>query len=166
MTPTTPTMKYLQDFNPGDIFTTRARTITEADVVNFAGISGDFFPLHTDEEFAKKTVFGQRVAHGALIFSISTGLMTQMGMLNDSLIAFYGIEKLRFVKPVFIGDTVHVTKKVTEVLERGADRGVVTFSTTVLNQRNEPVIMFSDKLVIKKRQPAPPPQDNPQSPAA
>ena len=74
-----------------------------------------------------------------------------MGLLADALIAFYGVEKLRFVKPVFIGDTVHVTKKVTDTLERGADRGVVTFSTTVLNQRKEPVLVYSDKLVVKRR---------------
>ena len=150
----------------GEIHTTRGRTITEADVVNFAGLSGDFFELHTNEEFAKTTPFGARIVHGALVFSISTGLMVQMNLLTESLIAFYGIEKLRFVKPVFIGDTVHVVKKVAEALERGADRGVITFSTTVFNQRNEPVLIYSDKLVVKRRSAAQHPQGNPQSPSA
>jgi 3-hydroxybutyryl-CoA dehydratase len=157
--------KYFEDFPIGEIHTSRGRTITETDVVNFAGLSGDFFELHTDEEFAKTTAFGRRIAHGALIFSISTGLMVQMNLLNDTLIAFYGIEKLRFVKPVFIGDTVHVVKKVAEVMERGAARGVVTFSTSVLNQRDEPVLVYSDKLVIKRR-PIPNLPDTPRSPSA
>jgi 3-hydroxybutyryl-CoA dehydratase len=104
-----------------------------------------------DAEFAKTTPFGRRIAHGALVFSISIGLVTQMGLLTDALIAFYGVEKLRFVKPVFIGDTLHVIKKVIDTLARGADRGVVTFSTTVLNQRNETVLVYSDKLVVKRR---------------
>lgn len=158
--------KFFEDLQVGDVHTTRGRTITEADVVNFAGLSGDFFELHTNEEFAKTTPFGRRIVHGALVFSISTGLMVQMNLLTDSLIAFYGIEKLRFVKPVLIADTVHVVKKVTETLERGADRGVVTFSTTVFNQRNEPVLIYSDKLVIKRRHSSPSPQDSPQSPSA
>jgi 3-hydroxybutyryl-CoA dehydratase len=157
--------KYFEDFPIGEVHTTRGRTITETDVVNFAGLSGDFFELHMDEEFAKTTAFGRRIAHGALIFSISTGLMVQMNLLNDTLIAFYGIEKLRFVKPVFIGDTVHVVKKVAEVMERGAARGVVTFSTSVLNQRDEPVLVYSDKLVIKRR-PIPNLPDTPQSETA
>jgi 3-hydroxybutyryl-CoA dehydratase len=157
--------KYFEDFPIGEIHTSRGRTITETDVVNFAGLSGDFFELHMDEEFAKTTAFGSRIAHGALIFSISTGLMVQMNLLNDTLIAFYGIEKLRFVKPVFIGDTVHVVKKVAEVMERGAARGVVTFSTSVLNQRDEPVLVYSDKLVIKRR-PIPNLPDTPQSATA
>lgn len=143
--------RYFEDLQKGETHTSRSRTITEADIVNFAGLSGDFTPLHMDEEFAKSTAFGRRIAHGALIFSISTGLSTQMNLLSDTLIAFYGIEKLRFTKPVFIGDTIHVIKKVTDTLERGADRGVVTFSTTVLNQRDEPVLVYSDKLVVKRR---------------
>jgi acyl dehydratase len=144
-------MKYFEDFVPGDTYASRGRTVTETDIVNFAGLSGDFFPLHVDEEFAKTTPFGRRVAHGALIFSISTGLSTQMSMLTDSLIALYSIEKMRFTKPVFAGDTIRVSRKVTDVLARGADRGVVTFSVTVRNQREEPVLVFSDRLVVRRR---------------
>lgn len=143
--------RFFEDLQPGEIHISRGRTITETDIVQFAGLSGDFTPLHVDDEFAKTSAFGRRIAHGALVFSISTGLVTQLNLLTDTLIAFYGIEKLRFTKPVFIGDTIHVVKKVTEMLERGADRGVVTFSTTVLNQREEPVLVYSDKLVVKRR---------------
>jgi 3-hydroxybutyryl-CoA dehydratase len=144
-------MKYFEDFVPGETYHSRGRTVTETDIVNFAGISGDFFPLHVDEEFAKTTPFGRRVAHGALVFSISTGLSTQMSLITDSLIALYSIEKMRFTNPVFAGDTIRLSRKVTETLERGADRGVVTFSVTVRNQRDEPVLIFSDRLVIRRK---------------
>ncbi|HWF11952.1 MAG TPA: MaoC/PaaZ C-terminal domain-containing protein [Bryobacteraceae bacterium] len=143
--------KYFDYFRIGEVHESGGRTITETDIVNFAGLSGDFSALHMDEEFAKTTPFGRRIAHGTLVFSISIGLVTQMNLVGESLIAFYGVEKLRFTKPVFIGDTVRVTKKVSELLERGAGRGVVTFATTVLNQRNEPVLVYSDKLVVKRR---------------
>lgn len=145
--------KYFEDFQVGDILETRGRTITEGDIMNFAGLSGDFTELHTNADFAAKGPFGQRIAHGLLVLSVATGLVIQLNLLTDSIIAFYGIEKLRFTKPVLIGDTVHVTKKVAEVLERGAGRGVLTFATTVSNQRNEPVLVYSDKLVIKRRLP-------------
>jgi acyl dehydratase len=143
--------KYFEDFQVGDVLESRGRTITEGDIMNFAGLTGDFTELHTNAEFAANGPFGQRIAHGLLVLSVATGLVIQMNLLTDSIIAFYGIEKLRFTKPVLIGDTVHVTKKVSELLERGAGRGVVTFATTVLNQRNEPVLVYSDKLVIKRR---------------
>ena len=103
---------YFEDFTPDRTFESRGRTITEVDVVLFAGLSGDFIELHTNEEFAKRSMFGRRIAHGALIFSISTGLVSQANLVNDTVLAFYGVDKLRFTKPVFIGDTVRVHKRV------------------------------------------------------
>jgi len=142
---------YYEDFTAGSVFESRGRTVTEADIVNFAGLSGDFVELHTNEEFARQSPFGQRIAHGALVFSISTGLMTQMNLVNDTVLAFYGLDKLRFTAPVFIGDTVRVTKRVIELKEKDADRGVVTFETQVLNQNHEAVIVYTDKLLVKRR---------------
>jgi 3-hydroxybutyryl-CoA dehydratase len=142
---------YYEDFTAGATLESRGRTVTEADIVNFAGLSGDFVELHTNEEFARQSPFGRRIAHGALIFSISTGLMTQMNVINDTVLAFYGIDKLRFTGPVFIGDTVRVTKRVIELREKDAQRGVVTFETQVLNQNNEPVLVYSDKLLLKRK---------------
>src|ERR1035438_10853967 len=113
---------YYEDFSTGGVLESRGRTVTEADIVNFAGLSGDFVELHTNEEFARKSPFGRRIAHGALVFSISTGLMTQMNLINDTVLAFYGIDKLRFTGPVFIGDTVRVTKRVVELKEKDAER--------------------------------------------
>ncbi len=140
---------YFEDFPVGRVAISRGRTVTEADIVAFAGLSGDFIELHTNEEFARQSPFGRRIAHGALIFSISTGLMTQMGEINDTVLAFYGVDRLRFTAPVFIGDTIHVTKRVAASERKGAGRGVVTFETSVLNQRDEPVLVYTDKLLLK-----------------
>ena len=133
------------------ISTSRSRTITEADIVNFAGLSGDFVELHMSEAFAAKGPFGKRIAHGALIFSISTGLSVQLDQITDTVIAFYGVDKLRFTHPVFIGDTIHIAKKVVSKQEKSADRGVVTFETTVLNQHGQTVIVYYDKVLLKAR---------------
>src|SRR5271154_4630785 len=142
---------YFEDYSIDDVRTSRGRTVTEADIVNFAGLSGDFVELHVNEEYARNGPFGRRIAHGALIFSISTGLMIQMGDIMETVIAFYGVDKLRFVKPVFIGDTIHVQKKVTAKDAKAADRGIVTSETTVLNQHDEPVVVYSDKVMVKIR---------------
>lgn len=143
---------YYEDFEPGGITVTRGRTVTESDIVAFAGLSGDFIELHTNEEFARQSPFGQRIAHGALIFSISTGLMTQTTSIADTVLAFYGIDKLRFTKPVFIGDTIHVTKKVLEKQEKGKGRGLIVFETSVINQNGQIVLIYHDKLLLKRRE--------------
>ena len=142
---------YFEDFTVGVEHVTRGRTITESDIMSFAGLSGDFIELHTNEEYARQSPFGRRIAHGMLTLSISTGLMTRMNLVTDTVVAFYGIDKLRFVKPVFIGDTIHVTKKVADTMAKGGSAGVVTFETTVLNQNGEAVLVYRDKLVVKKR---------------
>jgi 3-hydroxybutyryl-CoA dehydratase len=142
---------YFEDFTVGVEHVTRGRTITESDIMNFAGLSGDFIELHTNEEYARQSPFGRRIAHGMLTLSISTGLMTRMNLITDTVVAFYGIDKLRFVKPVFIGDTIHVKKTVLDTMAKGGTAGVVTFDTSVLNQNGEAVLVYRDKLVIKKR---------------
>ncbi len=141
---------YYEDFPIGQQHVTRGRTITEADIVNFAGLSGDFVELHTNEEYAKKGPFGRRIAHGLLTLSISSGLMVQMNLVTDTVVAFYGIDKLRFTKPVYAGDTIRVTKKVVEAMEKGKV-GVITFETSVHNQNGELVLTYRDKLVVQKR---------------
>lgn len=91
---------YFEDYEIGSKFVTSARTVTETDIVNFAGLSGDWFPLHTDEEYARKTVFKGRVAHGMLTLSIASGLLVRSGLVfPESLIAFYGMDKVRFTAP-------------------------------------------------------------------
>ena len=142
---------FFEDYVVDAVTTSRGRTITESDIVNFAGLSGDFVELHTNEEYAKRGPFGRRIAHGALIFSISTGLTLQMTTNHEGIIAFYGMDRLRFLGPVFIGDTIHVTKRVSEKQMKKDGRGVVKFETTVLNQDNNPVVIYNDLLMVKSR---------------
>ncbi|MEX2262134.1 MAG: MaoC/PaaZ C-terminal domain-containing protein [Bryobacteraceae bacterium] len=142
---------YFEEFVLDRLLETRGRTITESDVVSFAGLSGDFIELHTNDEYAKTTPFGQRIAHGALIFSVSIGLMTQMNLVTETVLAFYGVDKMRFTKPVFIGDTVRVAKRVIETREMGHSRGLITFDSKVLNQHGETVLAYQDKLLVKRR---------------
>jgi len=142
--------KTFDEYQLDETLVSRTRTITEADIVAFAGLSGDFHELHMSEEFAKRGPFGKRIAHGALIFSISTGLTIQMGA-SEHIIAFYGLDKLRFVKPVFIGDTLQVKKRVVELTPKDGQRGVVAFETTVLNQQHEPVVVYIDRVLVKRR---------------
>jgi 3-hydroxybutyryl-CoA dehydratase len=142
---------YFEDFAVGHKTITRSRTITESDIVNFAGLSGDFIELHMSEEWSRKGPFGKRIAHGLLVLSVSSGLTVQLGQTTDTVIAFYGIDRLRFTKPTFIGDTVHVEKEVLSAERKGSDRGVITFKTEVLNQNGEPVIVYQDKLMVRAR---------------
>ncbi len=142
---------YFEDFTVGVEHVTRGRTITESDIMNFAGLSGDFIELHTNEEYARQGPFGRRIAHGMLTLSVSVGLMTRMNLITDTVVAFYGIDKLRFVKPVFIGDTIYVKKKVAEAISKGGAAGVITFETTVLNQHGEAVLVYRDKIAVKTR---------------
>ena len=142
---------YFEDYSIDQIRTSRGRTITEADIVNFAGLSGDFVELHVNEEYAKKGPFGRRIAHGALIFSISTGLMVQMTSDHEAIVAFRGVDQLRFVAPVFIGDTIHVTKKTIDKQSKDGIRGLVTFETAVLNQDGKAVLTYIDRLLVKCR---------------
>lgn len=142
---------YFEDFELDHAVTSRGRTITESDVMAFAGLTGDFVELHTNAEYAKTTPFGRQIAHGALVFSVAIGLATRMNIMDDTVIAFAGVDKLRFVAPVFFGDTVHVVKKVVEKKEIGADRGTITFETRVLNQDAKLVVMFFDRVLLKRR---------------
>jgi acyl dehydratase len=103
---------YWEEWEIGAEFVTPARTVTEADIVNFAGLSGDYNPLHIDEEFCKKTQFGGRIAHGPLVYAIAAGLLFQLHLYDDTLIAFLGFDSLKFTRPVKPGDTIHAWVKV------------------------------------------------------
>ncbi|RNM12029.1 dehydratase [Nocardioides pocheonensis] len=129
---------FLTEFSVGQSWVTPARTITEADLVNFAGLSGDFNPLHTDEEFARGTQFGGRIFHGPGVFSVAIGLESRLGIKEGTAIAFLGMSwNLR--RPVRIGDTIRVEQRVAEVRPSTTkpDRGVVTFDVSVVNQAGE-----------------------------
>ena len=143
---------FWEEWEIGAEFQTASRTITEADVVNFAGISGDYNPLHIDEEFCKQTQFGTRIAHGPLVYSIAAGLLFQLHLYDDTLIAFLGFDSLKFTLPVKIGDTVRVWVEVLEKRETSKpDRGVMKRLLQVLNQRDEIVQEGVQAFLLKKK---------------
>lgn len=135
-------MTRFAEIEVGDAIETAGRTITEADLANFAGVSGDFNGLHTDAERMRESAFGERIAHGALVFSVATGLLWQARERPSHVVAFYGIDRLRFVAPVFVGDTVRVTATVAEKAprEHPSASGTVRYDTTVSNQDGETVL--------------------------
>ena len=141
-------MRYFEDFQVGDKIVTHGRTITEADVVMFAAFSGDWHPLHTDVEYAKKGPFKERIAHGFLVLSVASGLLP---LSEIAIIAFYGIDKLRFVNPVKLLDTIHVEFETVEKQERDERGGVITFRQTVRNQRGEEVAVGTMRTFIARR---------------
>jgi acyl dehydratase len=144
---------YLDDFEVGQSWTSPARTIGEADLVNFAGISGDYNPLHTDEEFAKTTQFGGRIFHGPGVFAVATGLESRLGIKEGTAIAFLGMT-WSLKGAVKIGDTIRVEESVGEIRPSSSkpDRGIVTFEVQVLNQRDE-VCQDGQWVVMFKRRP-------------
>lgn len=142
---------YLEDFEIGKTYESVGRTITEADVVNFAGLSGDFNPLHMDEEFGKQTLFGKRIAHGALGFIINTGLSNQMGLFEGTTIAFMECS-LKYVAPLCIGDTVHLCITPTEIIKGSKPgRGILKQNTQLINQDGKIIMESPQVLMMKSR---------------
>jgi 3-hydroxybutyryl-CoA dehydratase len=140
--------RYYDEIDIGQKWVMKGRTITEADVVNFAYLSGDWHSLHTDKEYAAQTSFGQRIAHGFLVLSIATGMVPAK---RETVRALYGVDKLRFVAPVFMGDTIHLEMEAVEKKERPDGTGVVAFDFRLVNQRGEPVIVCVYRLWMSKR---------------
>ena len=142
---------YFEEFQVGQEVITSGRTITETDIVNFAGLSGDFNFIHTNAVAAQATPFGQRVAHGMLVASVATGLAVQQGFIDGTTLAFRELT-WKFTRPVFIGDTVYVTLKVTETKSMARlGGGLVVFNARVLNQQNEIVHKGEMRMLIKSR---------------
>jgi acyl dehydratase len=143
--------RYFEDYESGAVRETLGRTITEADIVIHAGQTGDFYPHHMDAEWCKTQPFGQRIAHGTLIFSVAVGMTA--GEVNP--VAFtYGYDRLRFIKPVFIGDTITVRVTIGEKRESKSPRhGMVVELCQVFNQRGETVLAFEHLLMTERRAP-------------
>ncbi len=147
-----PRGRYWEEFKVGQTFETARRTVEAGDVSRFAGLSGDFNPLHVDAEFARQTPFGERVAHGMLTLSISTGQQNQLGLFEGTTLAFLGMDRVRFTAPVKLGDTVHTELTVREVRETSRpDRGVVVMDVVVRNQRGEAVATYEASLLVRRR---------------
>ncbi|WP_163264048.1 MaoC/PaaZ C-terminal domain-containing protein [Chelativorans alearense] len=140
---------HFEDYEIGATRTTTGRTITETDFVVHAGHTGDFFPHHMDAEFMKSTPFGQRIAHGTMVFSIGVGLTASV--INP--VAFsYGYDRLRFVRPVFIGDTIRTRTTIVEKHDdpKRTDAGRVIERCEVMNQRDE-VVLAADHIYVVER---------------
>lgn len=129
-----------EEFELGAIYDTQARTITEADVVSFAGLSGDFNPIHTDAEAAKNGPFGERIAHGMLTVAMATGMANMTGLMAGTTIALLE-QNIKYTGAVRFGDTVRLQMEVIEKRETSKpDRGIVKLAARVLNQRDELVV--------------------------
>jgi acyl dehydratase len=140
---------YFEEFEVGMSFSSPGRTLTESDIVTFAGLSGDFTQIHTDMEFSKQTVVGERVAHGLLGLAIVSGLAVRTGVLEGTVLAFREIVDWKFVKPIFIGDTVHVYQEIIEVkpLPR-LGGGAVNIELRLINQQDEVVMKGVWKVLV------------------
>ena len=145
---------YYEDLNVGDTFDSPGRTVTQGDVVAFAGLSGDFMPLHTDIEYGKSTIYGEPIAHGLLGLSIASGLFTRTTLATgfvNTVMALLGLE-WKFVAPIKFNDTIHVSIKVIDKRETSKpDRGIVTLERNVINQRGETVQIGKTPVMIKRR---------------
>jgi len=128
---------HYDDLSVGDQWTSLGRTVTETDIVNFAGMTGDYDPLHVDREFARQTPFGKPIAHGLLGLSLVAGLASQCPSVHT--IAFLKIEEWEFLKPIYIGDTVHAETEVIAKSANGRRTGYVTWRRRLVNQQGETV---------------------------
>lgn len=145
---------YFDDLSEAHMAVSPARTVTEADVVAFAGLSGDYNPLHIDAETAARSAFGRRIVHGLLGASIASGLFTRTELsmqLQESLVALLDLE-WRFVAPIFIGDTVHVEATIVDTREtRDPSRGIATLRRVVRNQSGEVVQSGTTQMLLRRR---------------
>jgi acyl dehydratase len=142
---------YYEDVEIGFRFETPARTVTEADFASFAEISGDFNPLHSDAVFAAGTIYGERIAQGALVLSFATGLRQRVGLFDGTLMGLLEIRRWRFLKPVRIGDTIRVVSEVIELRPTSKpDRGVMVQRVEVMNQAGD-VVNEGELVALLKR---------------
>jgi 3-hydroxybutyryl-CoA dehydratase len=149
--------EYFEDCRVGEKGVSPGRTITETDVVFFAAFTGDWLPIHTDAEYAKKSVFGERIAHGMLVLTVGSALLLRQGdhtLLPKATIALYALEKVRFVAPTKIGDTLHTESEVIRMTEMDQTKGLIVIRGDIKNQREETVATFTLKGVVGRR-PAP-----------
>jgi 3-hydroxybutyryl-CoA dehydratase len=149
-----PQEKAFEDFARGDIVITRGRTVDIGDISTFSGLTGDHYPLHTDEEYGKATRFGTRIAHGPLTFALAVGLVGMSGFYGNAITALVEVKSLRALKPVIPGDTLKVHAEVVELSEaRNPKYGTVHVNYSVRNQREEEVMAFLQIMLARRRTP-------------
>jgi 3-hydroxybutyryl-CoA dehydratase len=150
--PSGPRGMYFEEFQPGQRIVTAGRTITETDVVGFAGLSGDYNQIHVDADYSAQAPFGQRVAHGLLVIAVASGLAMQTGVMEGTVLAFREINEWKFIKPVFLGDTVHAVLEVKETKDlRRIGGGSVMIEIAVVNQKDETVMKGVWTVLIASR---------------
>ena len=144
--------KYFEGFEVGEKFITMGRTITRYDVSSYCGLAGIYLPLFVDEEYGKQTMFGTTIVPGPLTFIISLGLTIRLGLLDESAIAFLGVEQQTAYAPVRCGDTIRCEMEVIQKREtRHADRGIIKFKFTSFNQHSEKVMDWVMGIMLKRR---------------
>ncbi|MHC8944009.1 MaoC/PaaZ C-terminal domain-containing protein [Advenella incenata] len=144
---------YFEDFNEGQTFVSGGRTITETDLTMFSMISGDWNPIHADMEFAKSTRFGQRVVHGVLGMAVSTGMMHEMGIFHDSVIAMLGYRDWHFIGPLLVNDTIHLKLTILSTeLGKSGNSGKIARRFQLINQRDEVVQDGQSDVLVLTRQ--------------
>jgi len=143
---------YFEEFKVGLRIISAGRTVTEADIALFAGLSGDFNQIHVDAEYSKNSPFGARVAHGLLGLSIASGLLVQTGFMEGTVMAFREVNEWKFIKPIYIGDTIHVEAEVkeTKAIPR-IGGGSINIVLDVKNQQGETVMKGSWTALIAAR---------------
>jgi acyl dehydratase len=144
--------KYGDDFQVGDVYTTACITVTETHVVNWAGLTMDFYPLHVDKEYAARTEFGERLVHGPLVFALAVGLVSSAGFAGDAAVAWLGANNMKMLAPVKIGDTITVLVEVIDKKPTSKPgKGIQVWRYTVKNQRQESVMVFDYTMMFHMR---------------
>jgi acyl dehydratase len=144
-----------ESFAVGDAVETERITVTEAHVVGWAGLTGDWVPLHVDAQYAATTSFGERIAHGPLTLALALGLVTRTGIFGDAVVAWLGLDEVRLPMPVRFGDTIYVRADVVESRPTSnPDRGLAVLAYTVNNHRDDVVMTFRSSFLLRRRVPA------------
>lgn len=144
--------RYWEDVEVGEEYMSPGRTVCEADIVNFAGVTGDYNEIHTNAELMKDSMFGQRIAHGLLGLSMSSGLIMRMPQMALATLAFMGIRDWRFTGPIYIGDTIRVRVYMAEKRETSKpDRGLITYDRQIINQRGQVVQEGQTTIMVRRR---------------
>ncbi len=143
--------KYFEDFRVGDIHVTQGRTITEADIVTFASFTGDWNAIHTDAVYAESSIFGERIAHGMLTLVVGTSLLIRLieSLIPKSLIVITGLNKIKFLSPVKIGDTIHMEADLTKITPMPDSRNIMDLKFSIKNQDSISVLTGHFKLVAE-----------------
>ncbi len=144
--------KYGNDFKVGEVYHTASITMTETHVVNWAGLTMDFYPLHMDKEYAAKTPFKERLVHGPMIFALAVGLVGMAGFAGDSAIAWLGVDNMKMTSPVMIGDTIRVIVEVIDQQKTSSpEKGIQVWRYTVRNHRDEQIMVLDYKMMFHMR---------------